>query len=111
MFPRRKLVRDRVNQQGTWDRKVEFKKADPREFADLLADKVVEEAEEVRKDMVAKNRNGVVAELADLTEVIREITKFYSITAEELHLAVTTKAAERGTFEGQLVLTEYEERK
>ena len=111
MFPRAKLVRDLVNQQGRWDRKVVFRKAEDKEYADLLADKVLEEAGEVRQDMLKKNRDGVVAELADLAEVTTEVMRFYKITTPELCAAVDKKAAERGTFKDRLVLTEYEERK
>lgn len=111
MFPRTKLVRDRVDQQGKWDRKVVFRKADDREYADLLAEKVTEEAGEVRQDMLKKNRPGVVEELADLAEVTTEVMRFYGISCKELQDAVDLKATERGTFKGRLVLTEYEERK
>jgi hypothetical protein len=52
-----------------------------------------------------------VAELADLAEVTTEVMRFYSVTAAELQEAVDKKAAERGTFAGRLVLTEFEERK
>lgn len=112
MFPRTKLVRDLTNVAGAkWDRKVEFRKADDREWADLLADKLAEEAGEVRADMIRKSRDGVVEEMADLAEVLCEVLAFYKITDQELNEARDRKAKSRGLFKDRLVLTEYEERK
>lgn len=110
-FPRKKLVRDRVASQGTWDRNVEFVTADPKEYPELLADKLVEEATEVCQDMKKKNRDGVVEELADLATVTAQVMVFYSITPEELKVVVDKKSAERGTFAGHTVLIEHEPRR
>lgn len=113
MFPKTKLVRDKVDQlpPRTWDqdRKIVFRKADEREYADLMAAKVSEEADEVRKCIQTKDRTGVVAELADLAEITTEVMRFYSIKPEELQAAVDQKATERGTFATRLVRVEHDE--
>lgn len=112
MFPKTKLVRDKVDQlpPRTWDkdRKIMFRKADDREYSDLMAAKIAEEAEEVCRCIQTKDRTGVVAELADLAEITTEIMRFYSIKPEELQAAVDQKAAERGTFATRLVRVEDE---
>lgn len=76
--------------------------ADEREYADLLGEKLVEEAREFRE-------SGDLEELADVLAVVDAVRERRSVSEEELHDIQTKKAAERGRFEERIVLEAVEE--
>ena len=92
-----KLVRDktveRYIQQGgsletrTLEKDVEFERE--------LKKKLLEEANEV---ITAKNRDEVIAELADLHEVMRALASLHSISSEEIEACRHEKFTSRGGF-------------
>lgn len=68
------------------------------DFDEKLRVKLAEEIEEV---VVAKSRNELIAELADVFEVIDSLIKLHGISKEEIIGSQTKKRDERGGFEGR----------
>jgi predicted house-cleaning noncanonical NTP pyrophosphatase (MazG superfamily) len=84
------------------DHKPEFREISGDEYQGALQEKVVEEGLEV---VEAKSRTEIVEELADLGEVITALRKHLDITNEEIIAVQERKIAERGTYEGGILLT------
>lgn len=93
-----KLVRDRIPAiiEADGDRP-ETHRADDEEYARLLGEKLVEEAEEYRT-----SRD--VEELADVAEVLAAVRSFEGVDGNELARTRAEKADERGRFEERVVL-------
>lgn len=96
-----KLVRDRIpeyiRQHGTgcgWEIMTE------EAFKHALCDKLVEEAQEARE----ASSERLVAELADLYEVIDALLHVYNISPEQVKMEQAKKRAERGGFEQRIRL-------
>lgn len=68
------------------------------EFDEQLRIKLAEETQEV---VVARSRDELVAELADVYEVIDTLARLHAITKEEIINSQTKKRNERGGFEGR----------
>jgi len=68
------------------------------EFNEQLRIKLAEETQEV---IVAQSRDELIAELADVFEVIDSLAKLHNIPQEEIVTAQTTKRNEKGGFEGR----------
>ena len=98
----KKLVRDKVPEviAATGGRPV-TRVLPPDDYARVLRDKLREEAEEVGG---AQTYDALVAELADVVEVVRALQKVHGISDETLEAVRTGKLAERGGFEGRIYL-------
>ena len=68
------------------------------EFNKELRIKLAEETQEV---IVAQSRDELIAELADVYEVIDSLAKLHGATKQEIVTAQTKKRDERGGFEGR----------
>lgn len=93
-----KLVRDRIPEiiENNGERFV-IHRADRNEFRERLRDKLVEEAKEFRE-------SGSIRELADIFEVISNITDVEQIPEHEIISTKNAKAEERGRFDDRIVL-------
>lgn len=103
----KKIVRDKVPEQirangGTPVTRILAQD----DYARLLRDKLVEEAREV---VGAQTYDALVAELADVLEVVRALQKVHGISDENLEAVRVGKFAERGGFEGRVYLESVEE--
>jgi len=76
--------------------------ADDEEYADLLGEKLVEEAREFRE-------SGEIEELADVLAVVDAVRERRNVPEDELRELQAEKAAERGRFEERIVLEAVEE--
>jgi len=96
-----KLVRDRVpeiiSQSG---KQFAVKEMTQSEFHQALRDKLCEEAEELR---VAEAED-LIAELADIYEVIDTLLKVYGIAEADIRACQLKKRSERGGFEQRINL-------
>lgn len=100
MMKYNKLVRDKI--PDIIEKKGGVAKthiANDAEFWEKLRDKLVEEAEEFRKDPS-------VNELADIWEVIDAIIAHQKFDQKEIWAAKTKKGLERGRFEQRIILDE-----
>ena len=95
-----KLVRDRIPEiiRARSDRP-HIRVADDQEILGRLADKLVEEAQEVRD----ADREHQAEELADALEVIYALAGEISLTREGLEKIRADKAAERGAFRDRII--------
>lgn len=103
----RKIVRDRVPElivaKGG---KPQSRILAPDDYARLLREKLVEEAREL---VGAQTYDALVAELADVLEVVRALQKVHGISGESLEAVCAGKRAERGGFDGRVYLESVEE--
>jgi predicted house-cleaning noncanonical NTP pyrophosphatase (MazG superfamily) len=99
-----KLVRDKIpdliRQSG---RKVNVRHLSGEELTTALAAKLAEEAQEVAN--AVGNRQALVEELADVTEVISALTALLAIDRQEILEAARQKASVRGGFEAGIWIT------
>lgn len=97
----RKLVRDRIpeliRREG---RTCATAVLSPSEYIATLKDKLVEEAQEAARADAA----GLLAELADIREVVDALAAATGISAPELLQEQTRRRAERGGFENRICL-------
>lgn len=93
-----KLVRDKIPsiiaQQG---KECLFRKANPKEFPDLLLKKLKEETTEFVQ-------SGDAEEMADILEVLYAIAREKGITPERLEELRKNKADKRGVFTKRIIL-------
>lgn len=114
-----KLIRDKMPQwiEKNQDRPdyypIQHRIADKSEMPTLLADKLMEESEEVGvvlQDYYVNNslhslqKRNLIEELCDLLEVIEAICDRYAISQEEMEDAKEKKLIERGGFQQGVVL-------
>lgn len=78
-----------------------YKMLSGKELRDALLLKLIEETEEVRK---ANSRAEIIAELADVLEVIDGLCKAYGISSKEVIQVKEKKYKERGGFESGLFI-------
>lgn len=76
------------------------------DYARVLREKLREEADEA---IGAQTYDALVAELADVLEVVRAIQKVNGISDEHLETVRAAKLAERGGFEARIYLESVEE--
>jgi len=76
--------------------------ADDEEYAELLGEKLAEEAEEFRE-------SGEIEELADVLAVVDAVRERRNVSEDELRELQAQKADERGRFEERVVLEAVEE--
>ena len=103
-FLQNKLWRDKANEilEKQHGSVIHWRRLDDKEFDDQLKLKLVEESEEVK---VAKTRDELISELADVFEVIDSLCKLNNISKEEIIAAQKTKVEKRGSFEGRKYIT------
>lgn len=99
-FKQNKLWRDKLidimeQKHGS---KIHWRRLDDSEFDEQIRIKLLEEAQEAA---TAKDRNELIAELADLYEVIDAIADLHTISKEEINLSQNKKRQERGGFSGR----------
>lgn len=95
-----KLVRDRIPELVRQDSSTQnFRVCDPGEMFDLLRDKLIEEATELRS---AKTRAEAYEELADVVEVVKALLQGFD--ADHFDQVRTLKALSKGRFEKGFVL-------
>lgn len=98
-----KLIRDKIPDRI----RAEGRERDVRpchndaEFRTLLIKKLSEEADEV---YLAENREQILAELGDLTEVIAHVMAAFDISETDLQNARSAKRVKNGGFDGRWVL-------
>lgn len=99
-FFQNKLWRDKLVDimQEKHNSRINWRYLSDEEFNQELRLKLAEETQEV---IVAQSRDELVAELADVFEVIDSLTKLHNISQEEIVTAQTKKRDERGGFEGR----------
>ncbi len=73
----------------------------PDDFARLLREKLVEEAREL---VGAQTYDALVAELADVCEVVATLQRIHGVSDETLSGVRAAKVAERGGFDGRVFL-------
>jgi predicted house-cleaning noncanonical NTP pyrophosphatase (MazG superfamily) len=92
-----KLVRDRVPElYGTTPNNPAYRIAEPSEMFGLLIDKLREETEEL-----ARSRDP--AELADVVEVARALTKEIGLTQQAIEAVRQSKFEQAGAFSAKIV--------
>ena len=103
-FAQNKIWRDKANdilekQHGSI---IYWRRLDNLEFDEQLRIKLLEESEEVR---LAKSKDELIAELADVFEVIGSLCKLHNISKEEIIGAQKIKIEKRGGFEARKFVT------
>lgn len=96
-FIQNKLWRDKANEMMEQNHGsiVHWRRLDDSEFNEQLRLKLLEEADEVR---LAKSKEDLVAELADVFEVIDNLCKLHQISKNEIVEVQKTKVEQRGGF-------------
>lgn len=99
-FFQNKLWRDKLvdTMQQKYNSRINWHHLNDEEFNAELRIKLAEEIQEV---IVAQSRDELIAELADVFEVIDSLTKLHGISEQEIVTAQTKKRDERGGFEGR----------
>lgn len=101
-----KLVRDKI--PDIIRRKGEnpvYRRASDEEYVGYLANKVVEEAEELRR-AILQTREDALAELADADEVRIKVMELFGISESDVAEARARKLSERGGFKERWILTQ-----
>lgn len=102
-FLQNKLWRDRavelMEQTGSV---IHYKRLDDGEFEEQLRLKMIEEAQEVAQ---AYEKEDLVAELADVLEVIDSICELRGISREQIQAAQLEKRQKRGGFQNRCFVT------
>lgn len=99
-----KLVRDRVPEAIEADgRKAVTRTLTAAEFFDALHDKLIEEVGELKE---AADREDVIAEAADVLEVLMAVCDMHGVTMPEVTRRQTLKRGERGAFKDRIFLIE-----
>ena len=99
-----KLVRDRVPEIVEADGlKAVTRALNGGEFFDALHDKLIEEVAELKE---AADREDVIAEAADILEVVTAICDMHGVTMAEVTRRQTLKRGERGAFTERIFLIE-----
>lgn len=103
-----KLVRDFIpeiiEKEG---KKANYRKLSERELKDAIMDKLLEEANELRK--AKKNKKQMLEELADITTVLINIRILYDIKIEEEYEVAGRKLFEKGSFRDGIFLESVED--
>lgn len=96
-FLQNKLWRDKAvsMMEQNHGSRIHWRRLDDQEFDKNIRIKLLEEAEEVA---VAKSRSELIAELADVFEVIDALAELHKISREEILAVQTKKRDERGGF-------------
>lgn len=98
----RKLVRDRIPEIISANgQQHETRIMENDEHLGLLKKKLLEESQEV---IEATDRNEIIKELADLSEVVRSIAEAEGITMEEVITTMEERAEKRGRFKKGIFL-------
>ncbi|MFI5831028.1 nucleoside triphosphate pyrophosphohydrolase [Streptomyces sp. NPDC051578] len=98
-----KLIRDRIPEiAAARGHDLAVHTASPTEAAELLLEKLHEEADEVA---AADEPRELLDELADVLEVVHALAAMTGWTPEDIEAARLRKYAERGGFDRRLVLT------
>ncbi len=103
-FVQNKLWRDKANeilekQHGSI---IHWRRLDDKEFNEQLRLKLLEESDEVK---LAKSKEELISELADVFEVIDSLCKLNNVSREEIIVAQKAKIEKRGGFEGRKYVT------
>lgn len=95
-----KLVRDKIPEiMKKSGKNPKTRTAGESEIRELLLEKILEEARELRK-------SGSKEEVADILEAIYSLLKAENLTSEEIEKIRKKKAEERGSFDRKIVLVE-----
>lgn len=97
IFKQNKLWRDKMIEimEQNHGSKVHWRQLSDKEFDEQIRIKLIEEAQEV---VAAKDRKELIAELADLYEVIETLAELHGINKDDITLIQTQKKQERGGF-------------
>ena len=92
-----KLVRDRTLERFSNDKIIpKYRMLRGKELGVALKLKLIEEAHEVK---IARDRRELIAEIADVLEVIDGLCREYKISADDIALIKKTTRKKRGGFE------------
>lgn len=96
-FLQNKLWRDKANEMMEQNHGsiIHWRRLDDSEFNEQLRLKLLEEADEVR---LAKSKEDLIGELADVFEVLDNLCKLNNISKDEVVAAQAIKIAQRGGF-------------
>lgn len=96
-FLQNKLWRDKANEMMKQNHGsiIHWRRLDDGEFNEQLRLKLLEEADEVR---LAKSKEDLIGELADVFEVLDNLCKLNNISKDEVVAAQAIKIAQRGGF-------------
>ena len=99
-----KLVRDRIPEIIEADNvKAVTRTLSAAEFFDALHDKLIEEVGELKE---AADREDVIAEAADILEVLTAVCDMHGVTMPEVSRRQILKRGERGAFNDRIFLLE-----
>ena len=93
-----KLVRDNIPEIAPHRK---FREAQDWELSQLVTDKILEEAQEVKE---ARNTEELTEELADLYQVMLKLAEINGIHWDDVLTAAKVKNAEKGGFERNIVM-------
>lgn len=97
-----KLVRDKIPQiMEAGGQTPVTKVLSDEEFGQALRDKLIEEAEELRK---ARDKATLIEELADVSEIIETILETEGVSPSQVKKVQLEKRKERGGFKQKLLL-------
>lgn len=98
----RKLIRDKIPEKMTRvGAAFEIRKLGKKKFEKELLKKVSEEASGL---LTARNKNGLVEELADVLDVVDEIRRFKKIKTSEIQKAQKENTRKKGGFRKRIYL-------
>ena len=99
-FLQQKLWRDKAVDlmERNHGSKINWRYLNDQEFDEQIRIKLIEETEEV---ITAISRDDLIAEIADVYEVINSLVTLHNITQEEVIAAQKKKHEDRGGFEGR----------
>jgi predicted house-cleaning noncanonical NTP pyrophosphatase (MazG superfamily) len=106
-FYLRKLVRDQVLQRCLDDPQfvTDYTVLEPRDFKRSLIEKIHEEADEI--PLLDTKDDEVLAEIADVQEVIDALTTSYGYSKADVQQAQAKKVAKNGAFEKRAFVTSF----
>ena len=103
-FVQNKLWRDKANDilEQEHGSIIHWRRLDDTEFNEQLKLKLLEEADEVR---LAKSKEDLISELADVFEVLDNLLKLNNISKNDVIAAQAIKVSKRGGFDGRKYVT------
>ena len=100
-----KLIRDKLKAEyEKMNQKAIYRELSKEEFAEALKQKLVEEAREID----ARDKASVINELADIYQVVEEMTALYGISPEEVGKVKMAKYEKKGGFSERLFVERLE---
>lgn len=106
-----KLIRDKIP-EILFNNNAAFEVSNCRsekQYRERLADKLIEEALEIKGSLLVDSKEQTIEELADLLEVMQHSCELMEITMAEVEEARKNKLKTHGGYSKQFILSWYEE--